>query len=159
MSNKNIFGGKGWTPDRINTLIAFWEEGIPTSEIGRRLDVTKNAVVGKVHRLGLQKRNSPIKTAAAKPEAAAKPAPKPAPKKVDVIHMENLRPGMCCWPEGEPGKDDFHFCGRPSVPEKPYCADHCERAYVRSSKDRKDNSGTNNANNSGNNNRSGSVAA
>lgn len=151
-----------WTPERINTLIALWEEGLPTSEIGRRLDVTKNAVVGKVHRLGLPKRNSPIKGAqtqqAAKPapasapaptpvekaeepvaEVAAAPAPKKAPAKPkkDVIHMENLRPGMCCWPEGEPGKDDFHFCGQPSVPEKPYCAEHCERAYVRSTKDRK----------------------
>ena len=42
-------------------LIALWNEGLTTSVIGTRLNVTKNAVVGKVHRLGLQKRGSPIK--------------------------------------------------------------------------------------------------
>ena len=45
-----------WTPERIQALMAMWAEGLPASEIGRRLDVTKNAVVGKVHRLGLPKR-------------------------------------------------------------------------------------------------------
>ena len=50
-----------WTPQRVNALIALWDEGLPTSEIGRRLGITKNAVIGKVHRLGLAKRGSPIK--------------------------------------------------------------------------------------------------
>ena len=49
-----------WTPDRVKTLMALWAEGISTLEIGRRLGVTKNSVVGKVHRLGLPKRQSPI---------------------------------------------------------------------------------------------------
>lgn len=51
-----------WTPERIAALIALWGEDISTSEIGRRLGITKNAVIGKVHRLGLPKRRpSPIK--------------------------------------------------------------------------------------------------
>lgn len=120
-----------WTPDRVNTLMALWGEGISTSEIGRRLGVTKNAVVGKVHRLGLPKRNSPIKSEAAKPVAK-----KEAPKS-QAVAMDNLRPGMCRWPEGEPGTENFHFCGQPIVPEKPYCAHHCERAYVKSTKEKK----------------------
>jgi len=49
-----------WTPERTNALIALWDEGHSTAEIGRRLGVTKNAVVGKVHRLRLPKRGSPI---------------------------------------------------------------------------------------------------
>lgn len=121
-----------WTPDRVNTLMALWGEGIPTSEIGRRLGVTKNAVVGKVHRLGLPKRNSPIK-------AEAKPAVKKETPQSQAVAMDSLRPGMCRWPEGEPGTENFHFCGQPIVPEKPYCAHHCERAYVKSSKEKKSN--------------------
>ena len=42
-----------WTPERIEQLTTLWEEGITTAEIGRRIGVTKNAVIGKVHRIGL----------------------------------------------------------------------------------------------------------
>lgn len=111
-----------WTPTRISILIALWNEGLTTSEIGVRLGVTKNAVVGKVHRLGLPTRGSPIRQ-------KAPPA--------QIIRLEALRPGMCCWPEGEPGDDDFRFCGEPVVPEKPYCAEHCDRAYVKQPKESK----------------------
>ena len=111
-----------WTPTRISILIALWNEGLTTSKIGKRLFVTKNAVVGKVHRLGLPKRGSPIRQ-----------KPRPA----QVIKLEALRPGMCSWPEGEPGKEDFGFCGDPIQPDKPYCSHHCERAYVKHLKDRK----------------------
>ena len=50
-----------WTPERIAALIALWNEDLSTSEIGRRLDFTKNAVIGKVHRLGLPKRRPSAK--------------------------------------------------------------------------------------------------
>ena len=87
-----------WTPERIKILIALWEEGLPTSEIGRRLGVTKNAVVGKVHRLGLKKRQSPIRQTSAstaqpkKPKKVAAPAPAPAAKlpSGDVVRLEEL---------------------------------------------------------------------
>ena len=55
----------------------------------------------------------------------------------DVVKLEELTASMFCWPEGEPGTEDFHFCGQPSVPEKPYCEAHCARAYVKVSKDKK----------------------
>lgn len=109
-----------WTPTRISILIALWNEGLTTSVMGARLGITKNAVVGKVHRLGLPKRGSPIRQ-----------KPKPA----QIINLEALRPGQCCWPEGEPGKEDFRFCGEPAQPDKPYCAHHCERAYVKNPRD------------------------
>ena len=111
-----------WTPTRVSVLIALWEEGLSTSEIGNRLSVTKNAVIGKVHRLGLTKRGSPIR-----------PKTKPA----EVISLAALRPGMCSWPEGDPSTKEFHFCGEPAISEKPYCAEHCRRAYVTITKDRK----------------------
>jgi GcrA cell cycle regulator len=119
-----------WTPERIEILTQLWNEGIATSEIGRRLDVTKNAVVGKVHRLGLPKRQSPIQRKPAKKKKAPEP---------EIITMDKLRPGMCAWPIGDPGMPGFHFCGDKAVEGKPYCEKHCEQAYVRSVKDDRNN--------------------
>ncbi|RIV87764.1 GcrA family cell cycle regulator [Aurantiacibacter zhengii] len=75
-----------WTEERIATLTKMWEGGATASEIATELGgVSRNAVIGKAHRLGLKARPSPVKAndkkAAAKKEAAAKPAvPKPKPK-------------------------------------------------------------------------------
>lgn len=127
-----------WTDEQIEELKRLWNEGLSTAEIGRALNVSKNAVVGKSHRLGLKPRPSPI--AGKKEEAAAPkkkaPAPKQEPQRVnDVV---DLGPNMCRWPFGDPGDADFHFCGKPSTPGKPYCAEHCSVAYVSktSSRDR-----------------------
>ena len=115
-----------WTAVRVAALIALWNEGLPTSEIGRRLNVTKNSVVGKVHRLGLTKRESPIQKKVVEKKPVAQ-----------VVRLESLSAGMCSWPDGEPGKEDFRFCGKPIVEGKPYCLQHCERAYVKPSKERR----------------------
>lgn len=53
-----------WTDAVILSLRALWDEGLSTAEIGRRLGVTKNAVVGKAHRLVLPARPSPIRRGA-----------------------------------------------------------------------------------------------
>lgn len=110
-----------WTPERIAVLIALWNENITTSEIGRRLGITKNAVIGKVHRLGLTQR---------------RPSVKEEPEPADVIRLDALGANMCCWPVGNPGDTDFHFCGQPSAAGKPYCSKHCAVAYVRTSRER-----------------------
>lgn len=112
--------GGDWTPERIAALIALWNEELPTSEIGRRLGITKNAVIGKVHRLGLPKRRLP-------PEK---------PEESQVIRLSELRSGMCSWPVGDPGDDKFHFCGEQAAPGKPYCSKHCDVAYVKIVKER-----------------------
>lgn len=52
-----------WTDDVIDRLRALWLEGHSTAEIGRRLGISKNAVVGKAHRLSLAARPSPIRRA------------------------------------------------------------------------------------------------
>ncbi|WP_179379122.1 GcrA family cell cycle regulator [Jannaschia marina] len=72
-----------WTDDRVETLKRMWGEGASASQIAKELGgVTRNAVIGKVHRLGLSNRNSDDKSAPeAKPAAkAAKPKAKPEPK-------------------------------------------------------------------------------
>jgi len=68
-----------WTEERTATLKRLWEGGATATEIAKELgDVSRNAVIGKAHRLGLKSRPSPVK-AAEKKKAA--PKPKPAPKK------------------------------------------------------------------------------
>ncbi len=120
-----------WTDERIAILTKLWAEGLSAAEIGKRLEITKNSVVGKVHRLGLPKRQSPIKRTEGKA-----PAPKKRKKaeKPQIITMAALTSSMCAWPSGEPGTPEFQFCGKPVVPSKPYCLEHCQRAYVKSTK-------------------------
>ena len=114
-----------WTPERTASLIAMWGEDLSAAEIGRRLGITKNAVIGKVFRLGLPKR---------------RPSPKPAAPPVEeipVVRLDSLSAGMCSFPLGDPGDPGFTFCGEPALPGKPYCAYHCAIAYVGAPKERK----------------------
>jgi GcrA cell cycle regulator len=62
-----------WTDEAIARLRALWDEGHSTAEIGRRMSVSKNAVVGKAHRLNLPARPSPIRRDAAATARAAAP--------------------------------------------------------------------------------------
>ena len=101
-----------WTPERIEALVRLWEEGVTTAEIGRRIGVTKNAVIGKVHRIGLQPR-------------VVKELPPPRRNVFDFTGS------VCMWPIGHPNDDDFHFCGGRPIDGKPYCAQHAAIAYIR----------------------------
>ncbi len=76
-----------WTDERIDRLKTLWEKGLTASQIAEELGgVSRNAVIGKAHRLGLKSRPSPVKSndadkkAAAAKKVAAKPAPSIAPK-------------------------------------------------------------------------------
>jgi len=73
-----------WTDERIATLKKMWEGGSTASQIAEELGgVSRNAVIGKAHRLGLKSRPSPVKAAEKKKVAPKpKPAPKPVAKKV-----------------------------------------------------------------------------
>ena len=101
-----------WTPERIEALTRLWEEGVTTAEIGRRIGVTKNAVIGKVHRIGLTPRVI---------------TQKPPPRR----NVFDFTGPACMWPVGHPGEDDFHFCGEHPVAGKPYCEHHVEVAYIK----------------------------
>jgi GcrA cell cycle regulator len=72
-----------WTEDRVAILTKLWAEGLSASQIAKELgEVTRNAVIGKVHRLGLSGRAKPSrpKRKAAAPKAASKTTAKAAPK-------------------------------------------------------------------------------
>jgi GcrA cell cycle regulator len=102
-----------WTQERVEQLGRLWREGLSTAEIGRRLGITKNAVVGKAHRLAL--------------------APRPSPVKIVVRRPVTFEPSgpSCSWPIGHPGEKSFHFCGARPAAGKPYCAEHAALAYIR----------------------------
>ncbi|KEJ89791.1 GcrA family cell cycle regulator [Sulfitobacter donghicola] len=69
-----------WTDDRVEILKKMWGEGQSASQIAKELGgVTRNAVIGKVHRLGLSNRTTAGAAAKAEPKAKAKAAPKPKP--------------------------------------------------------------------------------
>jgi len=154
-----------WNDDTIDRLRALWAEGLSTAEIGRRMGVSKNAVVGKAHRLNLTARPSPIRRDGEKaprrrqpkrvhgatlPALAAAMAPMPvieAPRLAERPALPVLRavpvarPGArvtpCCWPIGEPGTRSFRFCDVDAIAGKPYCEEHASKAYVRL-RDRRD---------------------
>src|SRR5947199_3798592 len=76
-----------WTEERIERLKKMWHDGATASQIADELGgVSRNAVIGKAHRLGLEQRPSPVKPGEEKeqkkaaPATAAAPAPKAAPK-------------------------------------------------------------------------------
>src|SRR5437879_10204041 len=72
-----------WTEERIERLKKMWHDGATASQIADELGgVSRNAVIGKAHRLGLEQRPSPVKPGedkeAKKPAAAPAAAPKAA---------------------------------------------------------------------------------
>lgn len=70
-----------WTEERIDRLKAMWAKGATASQIAEDIGgVSRNAVIGKAHRLGLEQRPSPVKAGEDKKAAASKPAPPAAPK-------------------------------------------------------------------------------
>ncbi len=149
-----------WTEETIARLRGLWAEGLSTAEIGRRLGVSKNAVVGKAHRLVLPPRPSPIRrggTSVAAPRKASprrmagptlpplashpgavRPQPETAraeaaasPSPVRPVPAPRSRSIACCWPIGEPGTSSFRFCDADATSGKPYCAAHASVAYVK----------------------------
>ena len=70
-----------WTEDRVETLKKLWTEGHSASQIANQLGgVTRNAVIGKVHRLGLSGRATPSRPVKRPPRLAR---PKPAPQRIE----------------------------------------------------------------------------
>ena len=57
-----------WNDENVARLRELWDQGLPTAQIGKLIGFTKNAVVGKAHRIGLERRPSPIRRTAVKPD-------------------------------------------------------------------------------------------
>lgn len=103
-----------WTEERVEKLRTLWLSGLTARQIADRLgDVTRNAVIGKAHRLGLSQRPQPVK------------------RKLEPAPMPSRSERSCQWPIGHPGSDGFKFCGKTASAGRPYCDEHCQVAYRR----------------------------
>lgn len=142
----------GWSEERVALLRKLWAEGLSASQIAKQLGgVTRNAVIGKVHRLGLAGRATPSRPAkrpvrTARPRVMSPSAPRlripSAEPRVVIPDLEpvkledgkaatvlTLNESMCKYPIGDPTDADFAFCGRGSFGNHPYCEDHARLAY------------------------------
>ena len=139
-----------WSDDRVTTLSKLWLDGLSASQIAKQLGgVTRNAVIGKVHRLGLSGRGAPSAPTRAprlaaprprRPVRAAVPTARPSPPAPTSQLMPTPEePGLvdtlvqlgahaCKWPIGDPKSPGFSFCGRRT--DGRYCEAH-ERLGVR----------------------------
>ena len=147
MLNRIITGHRGphntpWTPDHIEMLTRLWlageSAGVITAKLGEGF--TRNAVIGKVHRLCLACRGAPLRRIArpmasratrgtpriahrnvsVKPRLALQPAPRAL-----MVSLDVLPDGACHWPIGDPRCEGFGFCGAPATRNgQPYCAHH-----------------------------------
>ena len=137
-----------WNQQKVEDLKKLWNEGVATSRIGEQLGFTKNAVIGKAFRLGLERRqNSRKKTAHSQSvssvtlyrETSAPVHSQIAPKravtrkrekfsfKKSIVGTGSFK--SCQWPIGDPLEEGFHYCGGQNIPTKPYCIDHYKKAY------------------------------
>ena len=143
-----------WNDERVELLKKLWAEGLSASQIASKMGgVTRNAVIGKVHRLGLSGRATP-----AKPQRGVEQREARVPEKVqptagltkpvfesylsepdfvapvvlsggDLATVSTLSRNMCKWPIGDPASDDFHFCGQSTPTGKSYCPYHAHMAF------------------------------
>ena len=148
----------GWTDERVELLKKLWADGLSASQIAAQLGgVTRNAVIGKVHRLGLSGRAKSPSSAAPR-QRKARPAQhmmrisrpmsrgntalahafevEPDPVTYDnVVPMSQrlslleLNEATCHWPVGDPSSPEFFFCGGKALTSLPYCAHHSRIAY------------------------------
>lgn len=148
-----------WNDERVELLKKLWSEGLSASQIAGRLgSVTRNAVIGKVHRLGLSGRATTSRMKSHRPRqrvakrmakarfanvgnpalrALYHPEAEPFTPAVEELvipmnerkYIQTLTECSCRWPIGDPQMSDFHFCGKNKVAGLPYCEFHARRAF------------------------------
>lgn len=138
-----------WNTQKIESLRKLWDDGVATSQIGQQLGFTKNAVIGKAFRLGLERRQNSRKRTGPIQQTTSTIYRETVPstdtqthneikvsttKKRDKFQFKKSIVGTgnfnkCQWPIGDPLKEGFHFCGDENIPTKPYCIEHYKQAY------------------------------
>lgn len=110
----------GWTTELILLVSQLWAQGISSGKIAANLGISRNAVVGKVHRLGLPKRQKATKGGKRKPRIALEP---------DFIGIPffELSSEHCRYPKGE--GTEMLFCGHVRKDESSYCEAHHAVCY------------------------------
>lgn len=141
-----------WTDERVKVLTALWTQGLSASQCAERLGgVTRNSIIGKVHRLGLPARSKsrlsnpacprgtikrvralPLKPRmpAAAPPHVCKPSPvratepAKAPQPALMLSVAQLGHWDCRYPFGTPKALDFGYCGHKATRRFGYCEHH-----------------------------------
>lgn len=143
-----------WTEERVEMLRDLWSQGLSASQVAAKIgDISRNAIIGKVHRLGLQGRDKPAAPGATRTNRPDSPRrikprvrvvsnqqtftePKQRPAKSDYdakefepiegatpVRYMDLRPCHCRWPVGDLD-GEMLSCGLQRAPERAYCAEH-----------------------------------
>ena len=149
-----------WTDERVETLKKLWTDGLSASQIAAELGgITRNAVIGKVHRLGLSGRAKSPSSAAPRPRKArqhqhmmrvSRPSVRGNTALAHAYDLDAERragarrqrrshgsaPDLARTDRGDlpladrrPGQADFFFCGGRTITSLPYCAFHSRVAY------------------------------
>lgn len=149
-----------WTAERVETLKKLWADGLSCSQIAAELGgCTRNGVIGKVTRLGLDTRKTLTRTprkpqtyrprprrpqsnnpfgAKGLPHGDIEPASEPT-EATDLppdtatspVTVVDVQEHHCRWPIGDPQSADFVFCGGDKHRGETYCLRHCRLAYQR----------------------------
>lgn len=137
-------------PEALEARLAdLWAQGVSAALIGEQLGKTRNAVIGKVDRLGLPMRQTvkaqsgwcqPPSQLGRKrqrkttPETTTRPdggiiddAAIPFEQRKTLLE---LTPSCCKWPVGDPAQEGFFFCGGVAEIDRPFCPAHAKRAYA-----------------------------
>ena len=136
-----------WTPEREEKLKELWKKGHSGSQIANLLgNTTRNAVIGKAHRLKLQARTTSKKSISKKSaekinntEIKGQKLSRKAKFKALLLDknfeqenpkkLEELDDTTCRWPIGHPYEEKFYFCGRKPMEKFPYCKLHVLYAF------------------------------
>ena len=136
-----------WTNEKVEKLKELWSKGHTASQIAESLgDTTRNAVIGKAHRLNLEARAPSKQSSSSKSKEnsqTTKRSTAPMSRKArfqsilldknfeaeNPKSLEELSEETCKWPIGHPNEEKFYFCGRKPEGEFPYCKLHVLYAF------------------------------
>ena len=133
-----------WTPEKVEKLKELWGKGSTANEIAQILGgVTRNAVIGKAHRLNLSgkiqtKKSSSLTTYNNESKTSRRTLRRGKFKSLIIEkdfepenpkQLEELDENSCKWPIGHPNEKDFYFCGRASLKDFSYCKLHLLYAF------------------------------
>lgn len=135
-----------WTDDRVATLARLYADGDSTGQIAKALGgITRNAVIGKIARIGLTRPKKTIQRMERRPVAErrrridrgcskppmpvveAAPIDMPIGQRCGILDLDSTK---CRWPVGEVGTADFFYCGAVAVTDRPYCIGHSAIAFT-----------------------------
>jgi GcrA cell cycle regulator len=144
-----------WSSDRVEQLKRCFQAGLTCSQIAREIGVTRNAVIGKMNRMGLSRPRDLLGAQLRRAAKLARPKKERIWKRLTVIAQRKmlheafpearveevpihngrgctlleLKQGQCRWPINDPGAANFCFCGNEAFSGLPYCAGHARLAY------------------------------